>query len=71
MSTHMLPLTKMGDLPDGDGRCSPSTLRLNPDDAGSLAAASRALGHPVRLQILDLLGLRATCASTRPSSPAR
>lgn len=33
----------------------PPTLRLAPDEADELAAMFKALGHPVRLQIVDLL----------------
>ena len=33
----------------------PPALRLAPDDAEELAAMFKALGHPVRLQIVDLL----------------
>ncbi len=40
------------------GCCSPSplSLRLAPEEAEQLAAMFKALGHPVRLQIVELLG---------------
>jgi ArsR family transcriptional regulator len=33
----------------------PADLRLSPDDAAHMAARFKALGHPVRVQIVDIL----------------
>lgn len=50
-------LTLPGSVPANPARCCelPPTLRLAVDDAEELAAMFKALGHPVRLQIVDLL----------------
>jgi ArsR family transcriptional regulator len=45
-----IPLTAAGCCSD-----APPSLRLAPDEAERAAAAFKALGHPVRLQIVDLL----------------
>lgn len=56
MKTRRLKLVQIGD----DARCviqlDPAhTLRLSEDDASRLADGFKALSHPVRLQIVDLL----------------
>lgn len=44
-------------LPAAEGRCCdlPPSLRWSPQEAQRLAEMFKALGHPVRLQIVDLL----------------
>jgi len=53
-ATATLPMA--GDAQERAACCElPPTLRLTVDDAEELAAMFKALGHPVRLQIVDLL----------------
>lgn len=51
--------------PDGAARLPGPQLRLTPDEAEQLAALGKALAHPVRVQIVELLsrvgGLLCVC----------
>ena len=57
MSTklQMVPLIGI-DTPDNQATCGvPTRLRFDMEEANRLAALAKALGHPVRVQIVDLL----------------
>lgn len=54
-TTVELPLADEGQAPL-DACCGlPPSLRLSSTEAGEIAAMFKALGHPVRLQMVDLL----------------
>jgi ArsR family transcriptional regulator len=57
ISTTNVELALEGDQPTVFERCCalPPSLRLSHAEADDLAAMFKALGHPVRLQIVDLL----------------
>jgi ArsR family transcriptional regulator len=57
VSDNELDRTVITDLAEAQGACCslPPSLRLAPHEAEQLATMFKALGHPVRLQIIELL----------------
>jgi ArsR family transcriptional regulator len=57
MSTKLQMVPVVGiDTPGSQAACGlPTRLRFDMDQADGLAALAKALGHPVRIQIVDLL----------------